>query len=244
MTTASTGADAVALSSEVDASTDVKTAPEKSNPPATEAPAAGASTSTALADGGDVCPHAAISKEVTALRISNGTTPSEGSGSDHVHVEFNAADPVDDSLEARSIEGKVDNIEKVLAYELDSWSSLDVYSLSNYSFGKNETESNGQESRGKPVAEIFKHRRERFTERGMRRTVAAVVLVHAHNFPHILLLQRSSGQGAYMLPGGRLRPGESEVIGLRRKLTSKLSPSASTDSEISASEIEIGEERT
>ena len=78
---------------------------------------------------------------------------------------------------------------------------------------------------------------------GMRRSVEAVLLVNEHNHPHVLLLQL--GQLFFKLPGGRLKPGEdgasaarspapspssqllllcAEYEGLKRKLTSSLSP--------------------
>jgi len=44
--------------------------------------------------------------------------------------------------------------------------------------------------------------------------------VQEHNHPHILLLQ--IGNTFCKLPGGRLKPGENEADGLKRKLTSKL----------------------
>lgn len=118
-------------------------------------------------------------------------------------------------------------------------SRLDVYSLANYSFGRKENESKSQEARDVPAEEISSHRAERFRQRGLRRTVAAVVLVHQHRFPHVLLLQRTAGHGGYFLPGGRLRPGESMEEGIRRKLTAKLSP-AGAGPECPA--WEIGEE--
>ncbi|CAN6705700.1 unnamed protein product [Malus baccata var. baccata] len=46
------------------------------------------------------------------------------------------------------------------------------------------------------------------------------LLVQEHNHPHILLLQ--IGNTFCKLPGGRLKPGENEIEGLKRKLTSKL----------------------
>lgn len=46
----------------------------------------------------------------------------------------------------------------------------------------------------------------RYEREGMRRSVEAVILVHEHNHPHILLLQ--IGMSFFKLPGGRLRPGE------------------------------------
>ncbi|KAF5937282.1 hypothetical protein HYC85_024788, partial [Camellia sinensis] len=46
------------------------------------------------------------------------------------------------------------------------------------------------------------------------------VQVQEHNHPHILLLQ--IGNTFCKLPGGRLKPGENEIEGLKRKLSSKL----------------------
>lgn len=46
----------------------------------------------------------------------------------------------------------------------------------------------------------------RYAQEGVRRSVDAVLLVHAHGHPHVLLLQL--GSTFFKLPGGRLRPGE------------------------------------
>lgn len=46
----------------------------------------------------------------------------------------------------------------------------------------------------------------RYKEQGLQRHVEAVLLVHRHNHPHVLLLQTESG--SYKLPGGYLKPGE------------------------------------
>ena len=51
---------------------------------------------------------------------------------------------------------------------------------------------------------VYRYRRE-----GIRRSVEAVILVHDHNHPHVLLLQL--GSAFFKLPGGRLRPGEDGV---------------------------------
>lgn len=59
-----------------------------------------------------------------------------------------------------------------------------------------------------------------YANEGMRRTVEGVILVHRHGHPHVLLLQ--TGHGYFKLPGGKLKPGESETSGLLRKLNSKL----------------------
>lgn len=72
------------------------------------------------------------------------------------------------------------------------------------------------------VAARMARQKEKYEQEGMRRTVEAVLLVHQHNHPHILLLQ--IGNTFFKLPGGRLKPGEDEVDGLKRKLTKKLAP--------------------
>lgn len=46
----------------------------------------------------------------------------------------------------------------------------------------------------------------RYAEQGLQRHVEAVLLVHQHNHPHVLLLQ--TGLGSFKLPGGYLKPGE------------------------------------
>ncbi|RLN28273.1 hypothetical protein C2845_PM05G15880 [Panicum miliaceum] len=58
----------------------------------------------------------------------------------------------------------------------------------------------------------------RSREHGNRGSVAD--LVQEHNHPHILLLQ--IGNTFCKLLGGRLKPGENEIEGLKRKLCSKL----------------------
>ncbi|XLU59123.1 hypothetical protein S245_053771, partial [Arachis hypogaea] len=61
-----------------------------------------------------------------------------------------------------------------------------------------------------------------YKKEGMRTSVAGVLLVQEHDYPHLLLFQ--IGGTFKKLPGGRLRPGENEIEGLKRKLTSKLGP--------------------
>ena len=48
----------------------------------------------------------------------------------------------------------------------------------------------------------------RYATEGTRRSVAALLLAHAHGHPHALLLEAADGGGGLALPGGRLRPGE------------------------------------
>ena len=50
----------------------------------------------------------------------------------------------------------------------------------------------------------------RYAREGARRSVEAVLLVHEHHHPHVLLLQ--VGSTFFKLPGGRLRPGENGAL--------------------------------
>ena len=116
-------------------------------------------------------------------------------------------------------------------------SSVDVYELSNYTFGRKDRESRSFPLRAKNREEEKEHFRKRYTELGLRRSVAAVLLVHEHRFAHVLLLQRADGTGDFFLPGGRLRPGESDLDGLTRKLQAKLTPDGTAKSD----GLEVGE---
>ncbi|KAB2604206.1 cleavage and polyadenylation specificity factor subunit 5-like [Pyrus ussuriensis x Pyrus communis] len=62
---------------------------------------------------------------------------------------------------------------------------------------------------------------------GLRTCVEAVILVELFKHPHVLLLQIRNC--IFKLPGGRLRPGESEIDGLKRKLSRKLCINADGD---------------
>jgi cleavage and polyadenylation specificity factor subunit 5 len=103
-------------------------------------------------------------------------------------------------------------------------SSVALYNLEEYTFGigaqvkqHHSTDSSARSER----------RRQRFVREGMRRSVRGVLLVHAKEHPHVLLLQRKE-DGALRLPGGVLRPGEEDQAGLSRKLCAQLA-SASID---------------
>mmetsp|Transcript_17647 Transcript_17647/g.27745 ORF Transcript_17647/g.27745 Transcript_17647/m.27745 type:complete len:443 (-) Transcript_17647:103-1431(-) len=91
-----------------------------------------------------------------------------------------------------------------------------LYPLSNYQQGSKapllEKDSSVKE-RMIRMAELYK-------QFGMRRVVEGLLLAHDHCHPHVLLLQ--IGNTYFKLPGGRLRVGEHETDGLRRKLNNKL----------------------
>ena len=79
---------------------------------------------------------------------------------------------------------------------------------------------------------------ERFQRRGLRRSVEGVLLVHRQSHPHILLLRHGAAESpAFRLPGGRLRVGEAEVDGMRRKLTTKLGKPGSDGSHWQVNEL-------
>ncbi|PXF42249.1 Cleavage and polyadenylation specificity factor subunit 5 [Gracilariopsis chorda] len=101
---------------------------------------------------------------------------------------------------------------------------MDLFHISNYTFGTKDEQARSKAMQSLSKTQLAQILRDNYKQRGIRRSVAAVILVHEHRFPHILLLQRRDGRGEFVLPGGRLRPGESNEEGLQRKLTSKLTP--------------------
>ncbi|KAI1712132.1 nucleotide hydrolase domain-containing protein [Ditylenchus destructor] len=88
-----------------------------------------------------------------------------------------------------------------------------VYSLTGYTFGEKEA----QPEPDKTVIARFQRLREEYEQKGMRRSVEAVFVVHDHDMPHILLLQL--GATFFKLPGGELQQNEDEIDGLKRILT-------------------------
>ncbi|KAJ9551280.1 hypothetical protein OSB04_015325 [Centaurea solstitialis] len=89
---------------------------------------------------------------------------------------------------------------------------LDIYPLSSYYFTSKPAVSFKDET----LADRARRLKSNYDAHGIRTCVEAVIL-----HPHLLLLQAKNC--VYKLPGGRLRPGESDVDGLKRKLSSKLS---------------------
>nr|KYP74885.1 Cleavage and polyadenylation specificity factor subunit 5 [Cajanus cajan] len=93
---------------------------------------------------------------------------------------------------------------------------VNTYPLSSYTFGTKEPKMEKDTS----VADRLARMKVNYMKEGMRTSVEGILLVQEHNHPHILLLQ--IGNTFCKLPGGRLKPGENETEGLKRKLTSKL----------------------
>ncbi|KAJ9539664.1 hypothetical protein OSB04_026170 [Centaurea solstitialis] len=93
---------------------------------------------------------------------------------------------------------------------------VNTYPLSSYTFGTKEPKMEKDTS----VADRLARMKVNYMKEGMRTSVEGILLVQEHNHPHILLLQ--IGNTFCKLPGGRLKPGENEIEGLKRKLSSKL----------------------
>jgi len=100
--------------------------------------------------------------------------------------------------------------------------TIQTYPLTNYTFGTKDA----LYERDSSVQARFQRMREEFTTMGMRRSVEAVLLVHEHNLPHVLLLQL--GTTFFKLPGGELNPGEDSIEGLKRLLNETLGRPDST----------------
>jgi cleavage and polyadenylation specificity factor subunit 5 len=109
--------------------------------------------------------------------------------------------------------------DKLLDFHASSFHPVvDLYHLSKYSFGVKDSIPRKDYSSEARVERM----RSNYATRGMRRMVEGVLLVHDHGHPHVLVLQVEPS--VFVLPGGRLKVGEDEVEGLKRKLDSKLAP--------------------
>ncbi|KAF9617729.1 hypothetical protein IFM89_038229 [Coptis chinensis] len=110
-------------------------------------------------------------------------------------------------------------------------STVNIYPLSNYYFGSKQSLNIKDETQ----AEHAQRMKANYATHGLRTCVEAVLVVELHKHPHLLVLQVRNS--VFKLPGGRLRPGESEVDGLKRKLSSKLCD----DEDGSDTDWEVGE---
>ncbi len=120
--------------------------------------------------------------------------------------------------------------------------SVVLYPLTNYTFGTKEALVDEEPSMAGKIAKLQTD----YATQGMRTTVEAVLLVHDHSHPHILMLQQ--GPNFFKLfvfplfscsftgietgsnfqiscsPSGSLIPGEEDVQGLKRILGTILGP--------------------
>ncbi|XVE97944.1 hypothetical protein REPUB_Repub03eG0062600 [Reevesia pubescens] len=101
----------------------------------------------------------------------------------------------------------------------DHRKELDIYPLGCYYFGSKEAIVFKDET----LSDRINRMKSNYVAYGLRTSVEAVILVELFKHPHLLLLQVRNS--IFKLPGGRLRPGESDIDGLRRKLSRKLSAS-------------------
>ncbi|RXH74758.1 hypothetical protein DVH24_029479 [Malus domestica] len=105
----------------------------------------------------------------------------------------------------------------------DQSRTLDIYPLSSYYFASKEAIPVKDET----PADRLRRLKSNYAAYGLRTCVEAVILVELFKHPHVLLLQIRNC--IFKLPGGRLRPGESEIDGLKRKLSRKLCINADGD---------------
>ncbi|CAM0949376.1 unnamed protein product [Alopecurus aequalis] len=94
---------------------------------------------------------------------------------------------------------------------------VEIYPLSRYYFGARDA----QPAVGETAADCALRLKANFAAHGLRTCVHGVLLVELSGHPHLVLLQVRNS--SFLLPGGRLRPAEQDVQGVKRKLSSKLS---------------------
>ncbi|XP_022965443.1 pre-mRNA cleavage factor Im 25 kDa subunit 1 [Cucurbita maxima] len=128
-------------------------------------------------------------------------------------------------------DGRMHAMEDDESAAADQIRAIDIYPLSNYYFGSKEPLI----FKDKTLADRVIRMKSNYAAYGLRTSVEAVLLVELFKHPHVLLLQIRNS--IFSLPGGRLRPNESDIDGLKRKLSRKLSANGSPD----ASDWEVGD---
>jgi cleavage and polyadenylation specificity factor subunit 5 len=101
--------------------------------------------------------------------------------------------------------------------------SIQVSDLEQYTQGYSEEPEEAPDRPPKPTRML--RLREYVKDQGTVRSVRAILLVHVHRHPHVLLLQQvrtPESSPKYILPGGKLNPGEDDESGLQRLLNKKL----------------------
>ncbi|KAK9665520.1 hypothetical protein RND81_14G117500 [Saponaria officinalis] len=98
---------------------------------------------------------------------------------------------------------------------MDNSRVVNTYPLSSYHFYIKDQKTEKNYS----VRARLSRLRLNYSIEGMKRSVEGVLLVQEHNFPYVLVFK--IGDTLHKLPGGKLRPGEDEIEGLKRKLSSK-----------------------
>ncbi|TPX45363.1 hypothetical protein SeLEV6574_g03902 [Synchytrium endobioticum] len=116
--------------------------------------------------------------------------------------------------------------------QLEGQSIVTLHPLPGYTFGVKEPQMEEDPS----VAARLARLQAEYGVQGMRRSVEAVLVVHDHGHPHILMMQIANT--FFKLPGEQLRPDETEVDGLRRCLNIKLAAPGTIPQD---SDWEIGE---
>lgn len=102
----------------------------------------------------------------------------------------------------------------------EKWLDFNLYPLTNYNFGTKDAvddDLHDDPNTTSLASTDLKKLQDDFKNGGMRKTVEAVLIVHEHNLPHLLLLQKGKST-IFRLPGGKLGSLEDSHEGLRRHL--------------------------
>ncbi|EPQ30791.1 uncharacterized protein PFL1_01692 [Pseudozyma flocculosa PF-1] len=99
--------------------------------------------------------------------------------------------------------------------------TLTLHPVTSFNF----TTKGAQQEEDPSVVARLQRLKNQYEDFGMRRSVEAVLVVHEHGHPHVLMLQIANA--FFKLPGDYLKPGEDEVEGLKARLDERLAPVAS-----------------
>ncbi|XP_021911179.1 pre-mRNA cleavage factor Im 25 kDa subunit 1 [Carica papaya] len=121
-----------------------------------------------------------------------------------------------DEMRVPSTPNNINNHDTTHQSTTDQPQVVGLYPLSCYYFGSTQPLSFKDET----LADRVQRFKLNYAAHGLRTRVEGILLVELFKHPHLLLLQVRNS--IFKLPGGRLRPGESDIDGLKRKLSRKL----------------------
>jgi len=81
-------------------------------------------------------------------------------------------------------------LEDELVLDAPAQKTLNLYKVDNYTFGTKHSSQKQHERNPQRL-------KEKYQERGLRHSVAGVLLVHHHRHPHVLVLQQTKDSGRY-----------------------------------------------
>ena len=106
-------------------------------------------------------------------------------------------------------------------YEYSNYTCRNLGDDNDEAIGENDEQQPAKPPKMERLRNYFQQRT--YSADGTVKSVRAIILAFSHRHPHVFLLsKKSESTSRYILPGGKLKPGEDYETGLKRILEKKL----------------------